>query len=141
MVLTLKRFPMCLIFLEIPLTYEMTVHLYIVSEEGQLLLDYFITEQTNSLGYSLLKSFWFWHITLAWLIKLWMTPLFMRYGWQGVFHSLISQAKVICQDQKDLNNEIKNIRHDLMLKEYPKEFIHSITNPLRRNRPSLDTIY
>jgi hypothetical protein len=35
---------------------------------------------------------------------------------RGVVHSLISRAKAICQDQKDFNNEI---RHDLMLNEYP----------------------
>jgi hypothetical protein len=54
---------------------------------------------------------------------------------------LISQAKVICQDRKDFNNEIKNIRHDLMLNEYPKEFVHSIIKPSRSNRPSLDIIF
>jgi hypothetical protein len=54
---------------------------------------------------------------------------------------LISRAKVICQNQKDLNNKIKNIRHALMLNEYPNKFIHSITKPPRSNHPSLDTIY
>jgi hypothetical protein len=34
---------------------------------------------------------------------------------RGVFRSLIIRAKDICQDQKNLNNEIINIRHDLML--------------------------
>jgi hypothetical protein len=38
----------------------------------------------------------------------------------------------MCQDQKDFNNEIKNIRHDLMLNEYPKEFVDSVMKPLRR---------
>jgi hypothetical protein len=39
---------------------------------------------------------------------------------RGDVHSLLYWAKVICQNQKDFNNEIKNIRHDLMLSEYPK---------------------
>jgi hypothetical protein len=34
----------------------------------------------------------------------------------GVY-SFISRAKVIYQDQKDFNNEIKNTQHDLMLNE------------------------
>jgi hypothetical protein len=37
-------------------------------------------------------------------------------------HSLISRAKVICQDHKDFDKEIRNLRHDLMLNEYPQEF-------------------
>jgi hypothetical protein len=55
---------------------------------------------------------------------------------RGVVHSLISRAKVICQDQKDLDNEIKYIRHDQMLNEYPQEFINSIM----RNSDALETI-
>jgi hypothetical protein len=47
----------------------------------------------------------------------------------GVAQSLLSRAKVICQDQKDFNNEIKNIRHDLMLNEYPEEFVDSVMKP------------
>jgi hypothetical protein len=50
-------------------------------------------------------------------------------------------VKVLCQDQKDFNNKIKNIRHDLMFNEYPKEFGDSVMKPLRRNRPSSDTIF
>jgi hypothetical protein len=34
-----------------------------------------------------------------------------------VVHSLSSQAKVKCQDQKDFNKEMKNMRHDLLLNE------------------------
>jgi hypothetical protein len=60
---------------------------------------------------------------------------------RGVIHSLISRAKVICQDQKDFNKEIKNIRHDLILNEYPQEFVDSIMKPVRSNRPSSDKIY
>jgi hypothetical protein len=37
--------------------------------------------------------------------------------------------------------QIKNIRHDLMLNEYPKEFTDSVIKPSIRNRPSSDTIY
>jgi hypothetical protein len=39
-----------------------------------------------------------------------------------VVHSLISQAKVMFWDQKDFIEKIKNIRHDLVLNEYPKEY-------------------
>jgi hypothetical protein len=46
-----------------------------------------------------------------------------------VVHSLISQAKVIRQDQKDFNKEIKNIREDVMLNEYPQESVDSIMKP------------
>jgi hypothetical protein len=56
-------------------------------------------------------------------------------------HSLISRAKVICQDQKDFNKEIKNIRHDLIQNEYPQEFVDSIMKTSRSNCPSTDTIY
>jgi hypothetical protein len=64
-----------------------------VSEEGQLFADGFITESTTSFGYSLsirlclmllislLKSFWFWHMTFARLTKLWTTSLFVWCGW------------------------------------------------------------
>jgi hypothetical protein len=47
-----------------------------------------------------------------------------------VVHSLISRATVICQEQKDFNNEIMNIKHVLMLNEYPQEFVGSIMKPL-----------
>jgi hypothetical protein len=46
-----------------------------------------------------------------------------------VIYSLISQAKVIYQDQKDFSNEIKNIQHDLVLNEYPQEFVDTIKKP------------
>jgi hypothetical protein len=59
---------------------------------------------------------------------------------RGVVHSLVSRAKVICQDWKDFNREIKNIRLDLILDEYPQEFVDSIMKPVRSNHPS-DTIY
>jgi hypothetical protein len=54
MVLTLKRFPKHLNFLEMPLTYGiMAMTWYIVSEDGRLLVDGFIMESINSCGYSL----------------------------------------------------------------------------------------
>jgi hypothetical protein len=43
--------------------------------------------------------------------------------YRGVVRSLFNRAKVICQNQKDFNNEIKNLRHDLMPSEYQKEFV------------------
>jgi hypothetical protein len=48
---------------------------------------------------------------------------------------------MICQDHKDFNNEIKNIRHALMLNEYLQGFVDSIMKPSGSNRPSSDTIY
>jgi hypothetical protein len=45
----------------------------------------------------------------------------------------------MCQDQKNFNNEIKNLRHDLMPHEYPQEFVGSIMKPSRSNRPSSDS--
>jgi hypothetical protein len=55
-------------------------------------------------------------------------------------HSMISRAKIMCQDQ-DFNNKIKNIRHDLMLIEYPQEFVDSVMKPSRSRRPSSHIIY
>jgi hypothetical protein len=43
---------------------------------------------------------------------------------------------IICQDQKDFNTEIKNIRHNLILHEYPQELHIAAT---RNNDPSSDT--
>jgi hypothetical protein len=60
---------------------------------------------------------------------------------RGVFHSLVKRAKVICKNQKDFKNKIKNLRHDLMLNEYRKEFVDSIMKPSTRNCPSSDAIY
>jgi hypothetical protein len=54
---------------------------------------------------------------------------------RGVVHSSISQ------DQKDFNNETKNIRHDLMLNEYPQEFGDSIMKLSGSNHPSSNTTY
>jgi hypothetical protein len=60
---------------------------------------------------------------------------------RGVVHNLVNQAKIICQNQKDFSIEIKTIRHDLMLSEYPEEFVDSIIKTSTRNRPSPDTVY
>jgi hypothetical protein len=60
---------------------------------------------------------------------------------RGVVHCLISQVKVLCQDQKDLHSGIKNIRYALMLKEYPQEFTDSILKTLRSNLLTSDTVY
>jgi hypothetical protein len=60
---------------------------------------------------------------------------------RGVVHSLISRVKVIYQDQKGFNKEIKNIGHDVMLNEYPKEFVDSVMKPSKSSHPSSDTIY
>jgi hypothetical protein len=54
---------------------------------------------------------------------------------------LISWAKIIRQDQKDFINKIKNMRHDLMLNDYPNELVDSIMKPSRSNRPSSDIIH
>jgi hypothetical protein len=58
-----------------------------------------------------------------------------------IVHSLVFQAKVIYQDQKDFNNKIKNIRHDLMLDVYSKEFADSVMKPSTRDCPSSDKIF
>jgi hypothetical protein len=44
------------------------------------------------------------------------------------------------QNQKDFNNEINTIRHDLMFSEYPKELVDSVMKPLQEIVP-LDTQY
>jgi hypothetical protein len=57
---------------------------------------------------------------------------------KGVVHSLVNRAKVICQNQKDFNNEINTIRYELMLNECPKEFVDSITKQSVKNHCSSD---
>jgi hypothetical protein len=64
-----------------------------------------------------------------------------RHVQRGVVHSLANRGKVICQNQKDFNNEIKNKKHDLMLNEYPEESVDSVIKPSARNHPSSDTVY
>jgi hypothetical protein len=59
----------------------------------------------------------------------------------GVVHSLISQAEVVWQDQKDFSNKIENIRHNLILNKYPQVFVDAVIKPLKSNHPSSDTIY
>jgi hypothetical protein len=46
----------------------------------------------------------------------------------------------MCQDQQDFNNEIKIVRHDLMLNVYPKEFVDSDMKPSTRYHPFSETI-
>jgi hypothetical protein len=45
------------------------------------------------------------------------------------------------QDQKDFNNEIKNIRCERILYEGPQELGDSIMKPAKSNGPSSDTTY
>jgi hypothetical protein len=45
----------------------------------------------------------------------------------------VNQVKVICQNQKDFDKKIKNIRHDMMLNEYPKEYVDYEMKPSTRN--------
>jgi hypothetical protein len=40
------------------------------------------------------------------------------------------------QDQKDFSKEIKYIRHDLMLNEYPQEFVGLIMKPSKSSHRS-----
>jgi hypothetical protein len=42
---------------------------------------------------------------------------------RGVIHSLFSRAKVICEDLKDLNREIQNLKHDPIFNEHPQKLI------------------
>jgi hypothetical protein len=44
-------------------------------------------------------------------------------------HNFFNRARVKSQDKKDSDKEIKDIRHDLMLNEYPQEYITSILKP------------
>jgi hypothetical protein len=75
------------------------------------------------------------------ITKVYRKPTHTGHVKRGVVHSLVNRAKVICQSQKDFNNEIKTIRQYLMLNEYPKEFVDSVMKSSVRNRPSSDTIY
>jgi hypothetical protein len=60
---------------------------------------------------------------------------------RGVAHSLVTGDRVICQDQKDLNTEIKIMRCDLIFHKYPEQLVHSLMKPGRSNHPSSGTIY
>jgi hypothetical protein len=53
----------------------------------------------------------------------------------------VNQAKVIYQNWKDINDEIRNMRHDLMFNEYQEELVDSVMKPSAKNRPSSDTVY
>jgi hypothetical protein len=50
---------------------------------------------------------------------------------RGVVLSLVSRAKLTCQDWKDFNKESNNIRCDLILNEYLQEFVDSKIKPGR----------
>lgn len=45
----------------------------------------------------------------------------------------------MCQNLKDFSREVKNVKQDVMLNEYPQHFIDSIVKPRRSNRPSVGT--
>jgi hypothetical protein len=47
---------------------------------------------------------------------------------RGVVRSLVR-----CQDQKDFSREIEKIKHEVILNEYPQNFIDSIMKPERSN--------
>jgi uncharacterized protein (UPF0335 family) len=55
---------------------------------------------------------------------------------RGVVRSLIDRAKVICQNQKDFNKEVKIIKHDLTLNGYPQRVIDSVMKSRKNNNPS-----
>jgi hypothetical protein len=56
-----------------------------------------------------------------------------------VAHSLIHRATIICQDQQDFLNEVKKIKHELVLSGYPSVSVDSIINgPTTRSRPDTD---
>jgi hypothetical protein len=46
-----------------------------------------------------------------------------------------------CQDYKDFNMEINNVRYYLMLNKYPQEFIDSIMKCSKSSHPYSDKIY
>jgi hypothetical protein len=60
-------------------------------------------------------------------------------GWRKL-HSLVSRAKVMCQNQKNFN-KLKTINHDLMISEYPKECVDFVMKTTVRNRCTSDTVY
>jgi hypothetical protein len=47
----------------------------------------------------------------------------------------------MCQNVKDVNREIKNVKQDLMLNEYPQHFIDCAVKPRRSNCPSGGTYH
>lgn len=55
-------------------------------------------------------------------------------------HSFISRTKIIWQDLKDFNIEIRNINHDLMCNDYPQELVNSIMKPLWSSHSSSDAV-
>jgi hypothetical protein len=58
---------------------------------------------------------------------------------RGVVQNFVNRASVMCQNLKDFSREVKNVKQDVMLNEYPQHFIDSIVKPRRSNRPSVGT--
>jgi hypothetical protein len=69
---------------------------------------------------------------------MWADSLYFLYV---LFGSIGKTFASFRPDQKDFNNEIKNIKHGLMLNEYPQELVDSVIKPSTRNPPSSDRIY
>jgi hypothetical protein len=60
--------------------------------------------------------------------------------WEGKSFIVSSKKPRSCQDQKDFNNEIKNVPHDLICNKFTQEFDGSTLKPSRSNRYSADNI-
>jgi hypothetical protein len=55
---------------------------------------------------------------------------------ERVVRSFVDRTKVKYQDRKDFSRETEKIKHDVILNEYPQNFIDSIMKPERSNHPS-----
>jgi hypothetical protein len=53
---------------------------------------------------------------------------------------LIDRAKVICQNQKIFNREVKIIKHDVTINGYVQRFIDSVMKSRKNNNPSTDKV-
>jgi hypothetical protein len=70
------------------------------------------------------------------------TGPYLHFKPAHLYHVIgVEPSKVTLQDQKDFNNEIRNIRRDLLLNKYPKVFVHSITKPSTKTRFSSVKIF
>jgi hypothetical protein len=55
---------------------------------------------------------------------------------QGVVQSSYNRALINCQDRKDFETEVQNIKHDLWKNGYPKHFVGTTINKLgKKNYP------
>jgi uncharacterized protein (UPF0335 family) len=63
-----------------------------------------------------------------------------QYVKRGVVRSSIDRVKVICQNQKDFNREVKFIKHDLILNGYPQRLMDSIMKSRKNKNPSTDKV-